>query len=182
MILLRNPMTLFMLAVFTTMVGVALTYPAGARFMPLTIGIPAIGLCLLQVYLDLRRKDATTQERDEIREAEEKASRVVGHEVHFEHVEIADVPTDPRELVRREVIAWSYFLGFVVGILLFGFWISIPIFLISFLRERAKASWTKALLLGGTASIAFYLIFTKGLGVTLHQGLITGWIVDRMAG
>ena len=50
------PMTLLMLAIFTTMVGVASTYPPGARFMPFTIGIPAIALCLLQLALDLYRR------------------------------------------------------------------------------------------------------------------------------
>ena len=35
------------------MVGVASTYPPGARFMPFTIGIPAIALCLLQLALEV---------------------------------------------------------------------------------------------------------------------------------
>ena len=49
------PMTLLMLVIFTVMVGVASTYPPGARFMPYTIGIPAIALCLLQLALDYYR-------------------------------------------------------------------------------------------------------------------------------
>ena len=32
----QSPMTVFMLAVFSTMVGIAATYPEDARFMPLS--------------------------------------------------------------------------------------------------------------------------------------------------
>jgi uncharacterized membrane protein len=175
----RQSMTLFMLLVFVSMVGVALTYPAGARFMPLTVGVPGIALCLLQIVLDMRRNSAAIEDHDEIREAEEKAARLVGHEVHFEHAQVIDAPRDKADVARREVIAWGYFLGFVGGVLMFGFWISIPIFLITFLQERAKATWKRALLLGGGASVIFYVVFTKVLGVTLYGGAITGWILDR---
>ncbi len=180
--LARQSMTFFMLAVFTTMVGVSFTYPEGARFMPLTVGIPGIFLCLLQIGLDFRRKPAAADEKDEMREAEEKAAKLVGHDVHFGQAEVIDAPRDAAESLRREIMAWVYFLGLIGGVLLFGFWVSIPIFLISFLRERAGASWTRTLLLGGGASAAFYLIFTKVLGVSLYQGAITGLILDRLAG
>lgn len=175
----RQAMTLFMLLVFVSMVGVALTYPAGARFMPLTVGIPGIALCLLQIVIDMRSKSTAIQVHDEIREAKEKAARLVGHEVHFKHAEVIDAPRDEADVARREVIAWGYFLGFVGGVLLFGFWISIPIFLIAFLHERANATSKRSLLLGGGASVIFYVVFTKVLGVTLYGGLITGWILDR---
>ena len=46
--------TLFMLAVFVTMVAIAATYTEKARFMPFVVGIPGIGLCLLQLVLEFR--------------------------------------------------------------------------------------------------------------------------------
>src|ERR1043165_7686873 len=46
-----------MLAIFTTMVGIAIIhYPAQARFMPLDVGIPGIVLCLLQLGFEWRRR------------------------------------------------------------------------------------------------------------------------------
>jgi hypothetical protein len=182
MSLSRQSMTLFMLAVFVLMVGIAMTYPAGARFMPLTVGIPGIGLCLLQIFLDSRSKPDADGERDEIREAELKAASVVGHEVHFGHAEVIDAPADERETVRREVIVWVYFLAFIGAILIFGFYLSIPVFIVAFLRERAGQTWKRALMFGGTASLLYYLVFAKGLGVTLYNGVLTGWILDRLAG
>ncbi|HKP24877.1 MAG TPA: hypothetical protein VJV39_13500, partial [Dongiaceae bacterium] len=44
-----------MLAIFSTMVGIATQYPEGARFMPFVVGIPGIALCLLQLGLDAAR-------------------------------------------------------------------------------------------------------------------------------
>ena len=178
----RQSMTVFMLAVFAAMVGISFTYPEGARFMPLTVGIPGILLCLLQIGLDLRRRSAVEEEKDEILAAQEKAAKLVGHSVEFGHAEVIDAPQDEKEMVRREVLTWLYFLGFVSGVLLFGFYASIPLFLVSFLRERAGATWTKSLTLSGIASVAFYFIFAKGLGVSLYSGAVTNLIMDRIAG
>jgi hypothetical protein len=178
----RQSMTVFMLAVFGIMVGVSFTYPEGARFMPLTIGIPGILLCLLQIGLDFRRPLATGPEKDEMVEAQEKAAKLVGHSVEFGHAEVIDAPVDEKETVRREVLTWVYFLGFIAGVLLFGFYAAIPVFLVAFLRERAHATWTRTLTLSGIASVAFYLIFAKGLGVVLYPGALTTLIMDRIAG
>ena len=41
-VLAKSPMTFVMLAIFVVMVGIATTYPEGARFMPFVVGIPAI--------------------------------------------------------------------------------------------------------------------------------------------
>jgi hypothetical protein len=177
----RQAMTVFMLAVFATMVGVSFTYPEGARFMPLTVGVPGLLLCLLQIALDFRKR-AVVEEKDEMLEAQEKAAKLVGHSVEFGHAEVIDAPHDHKEMVRREIITWVYFLSFVGGVLLFGFYAAIPVFLALFLRERAGTTWTKALTYSGIASVLFYLIFAKGLGVVLYQGVVSGPIMDRLAG
>lgn len=178
----RQAMTFFMLAIFVAMVGVSFTYPEGARFMPLTVGVPGILLCLLQIGLDFRRRPAPEKEKDEMLEAQEKAAKLVGHSVEFGHAEVIDAPHDEKEMVRREMLTWAYFLAFVGGVLVFGFYASIPVFLVAFLRERAGATWRRTLTLSGIASVAFYLIFAKGLGVVLYQGALTGLILDKIAG
>jgi Tripartite tricarboxylate transporter TctB family len=82
--------------------------------------------------------------------------------------------------VRRELVLWGYFLGFIAGILLFGFWIAIPVFLVVFLRFQAKSSWLTALLLGIGASIALYLVFERGLKVQVHRGFVVTYVLDRL--
>jgi hypothetical protein len=178
----RQSMTLFMLAFFAIMVGVALTYPAGARFMPLTLGIPGLLLCLLQIVLDFRRKPSAAHDKDEMQEAQEKAAKLVGHSVEFGQTDLIDAPRNEKEKVRREITAWAFFLAFIGGVMLFGFYASIPVFIAAFLRTQAEATWTKALTYSGIASVAFYLIFAKGLRVELYPGAVTSLIMDRLAG
>jgi hypothetical protein len=64
----KNPMTFVMLAIFVVMVAIATTYPAGARFMPFVVGIPAIMLCLLQIVLDLRASKQAEGPKDHRRD------------------------------------------------------------------------------------------------------------------
>jgi len=44
-----------MVAVFASMVALAASYPSNARFVPLVVGIPGLGLALVQLTLELRR-------------------------------------------------------------------------------------------------------------------------------
>ena len=73
--------------------------------------------------------------------------------------------------VRREIIVWGYFLALIAGILLFGFRITVPVFLIAFLRFQAEASWRNALIYGGAGAIVMFVLFEKVLRVALHTGL-----------
>jgi hypothetical protein len=180
------PMTLLMLAIFVVMVGVASTYPPEARFMPFIVGIPAIGLCLLQLALDFYRQRHPEAEPagDALKQAEDQVARISGRRVQFdmpsENAMFTESSHDPREMVRREIIVWGYFLGLIACILLFGFHVAIPIFLVAFLRFQAQASWRSALIYGGLGAIAMFLLFEKVLRVTLHAGFITELIVNRL--
>jgi hypothetical protein len=180
------PMTLTMLAIFTVMVGVAATYPPAARFMPFTIGIPAIALCLVQLALDFYRQRHPEAEEsgDALREAEDKVARIAGRRVQFdmpsENAMFTDSAFDERVKVRREIIVWGYFLALIAGILLFGFRITVPVFLIAFLRFQAGTSWRNALAYGGLGALAMYVLFEKVLKVSLHTGFLTDFFVARL--
>jgi Tripartite tricarboxylate transporter TctB family len=181
-------MTLFMLVIFTGMVVIASRYPAGARFMPFVLGFPAIALCLLQLFLDARERRLTNSSNadpsSEIAKAEEQISRAVGHQVHFDvgDILLPDQGLPPGEQLRREAIVWGYFLAFILGIILFGFHLSVPIFLVLFLRYRAEVSWR--LTIGLTASVCVFLfaVFEYVLRITLHTGFITDRIMDAIGG
>lgn len=137
-----------MLAVLAAMTGIALTFPEGARFQPLVIGLPAVALCILQLVLDLRARERSAPDAGVLAE------------------ETREVPA------RREMIAWSYFLGIVAGILLLGFWVAIPIFLLAFLRAEAHAAWSRALGLTLAATAVLYGLFGVVLRVPLHGGFL----------
>ena len=55
----RSVMTLAMLGIFVVLVFIASGYPPNARFMPFVVGVPAIGLCILQLVLDQRGRRTT---------------------------------------------------------------------------------------------------------------------------
>ena len=181
-------MTVFMLLIFTGMVIIASGYPAGARFMPFVLGFPAIALCLLQLFLDARERRrnnaAPADALSEVHRAEEQVSRAVGHQVHFDvgDILLPDQGLPPGEQIRREVIVWGYFLALIIGIILFGFHLSVPVFLIVFLRYRAEASWR--LTLGLTVSVCIFLfaVFENVLHMSLHTGFITDRIMEAFGG
>ena len=135
-------MTVFMLLIFTGMVIIASGYPAGARFMPFVLGFPAIALCLLQLFLDARERRrnnaAPADALSEVHRAEEQVSRAVGHQVHFDvgDILLPDQGLPPGEQIRREVIVWGYFLALILGIILFGFHLSVPVFLIVAVEDK----------------------------------------------
>jgi hypothetical protein len=152
----RLVMSLVMLAIFGVMVGVATQYPPQARFMPLVVGLPGIALCLVQVVLEIAAR----------RRAAPGAS--------------ADGPG--AEARRREFVLWGSFLGLVASLILFGFYVTIPLFLVAFLRGFAKESWRFSLALGAGGSMLLALVFHVGLGVVLHQGFLLEPVLDHFFG
>ena len=148
----RGWFTLVMLAIFIAMVAIAWGYPPDARFLPLVIGIPGIVLSIGQLALDVRGE-------------EEKAA--------------AEPPRAP--VVRREAAMFGSFFALVAGVVLFGFWLTIPAFIFVFLvlHERERA-WF-ALLLAGAGTAVFYLIFERMMSIGVHEGLLTRAVLDRLA-
>jgi hypothetical protein len=181
----NSTMTLLMLAIFVAMLAVATQYPPEARFMPFVVGLPAVALLLLQLVLDARarrRAAADIGKRSDLEETEDQVARMVGHSMNFEALQSAPAEPElsPDETVHRELVMWGYFLGFIGGILLFGFWIAIPVFLVAFLRFQAKATWRIALMLGLGATIVLFLVFERGLKVQVHRGFVTQYVLDRL--
>lgn len=184
-------MTLVMLAIFVVMVGIAAGFPPEARAMPFVVGIPGIGLCLFQLFLDMLAARqagpaAPVDTRNEFERAQANVSRIVGQKLEFDmalekpQVVIGELPEEGER--RREIILWACLAGLVAGIILFGFWPTIPVFLVLFLHYFAGKSWPFSLALGAAGATILFLVFSKGLGVSLHAGFITEALLDRFAG
>jgi hypothetical protein len=164
-------LTWFMLALFVTMVAVASQYPPGARFMPFVVGIPGIALCALQLLLDALRT---------------RGSRVAGY--RFRAAPKAGKPAEMAaaedefgpHTVASEAMMFGYFVGFIAGVLLFGFYVSVPVMLVTFLRRQADAGWKLALALGGGATLAMYLMFGVLLHIQLHPGFVTRSVLSAL--
>lgn len=81
----------------------------------------------------------------------------------------------------REAAMWGYFAGLVAGILVLGFLVTIPVFLVLFIRRWGRAGWRFALGLAAAGSAVLYLGFVKGLGVVLHAGFLTEYLLGRLS-
>ena len=158
-------LTTIMLVIFSSMVGIATLYPEDARFMPFIVGIPGIALCALQLGLDAVR-------------AHDGQSWIY----RFRSAPKAGKPTEPAEgelpefgahTRRRELVMWGYVVAFIAGILAFGFYVAVPVMLVTFLRREAAQSWRFSLLLGGAATLVLYLMFGALLRIVLFPGFAT---------
>ncbi len=144
-------MSLAMLGIFGGMVGMALNYPPETRLLPLVIGIPGIFLAAIQVGMDMAAaRRAAGSAKDS--EAEESAPAA--------------------GTVKRELVLLAYLVALATAILSFGFWLTIPVFVIVFLRTHEGESWrlTLGLALGVWAGL--YLIFDRLLEILVHRGFV----------
>lgn len=183
----RSAMTLVMLSIFIVMTAMASVWPEEARFMPMVIGIPGIGLCLLQLFLDWRNRGRTKQQSEEdlkqaMRDAEEKVSRMTGRQMRFD---VAHEMTMPIEEVasaataqKREKLMIAAFGALVGGVILFGFLVTLPVFLILFLRHIAGLRWGTSLLAAIIATAVLFGIFEFVLKAQLYRGLVGGYLAD----
>ena len=174
-------MTGLMLTIFSVMVAMASQYPAGARFMVFVVGFPAIALCVLQLLLDLRawRNETAAAAAGGLSGAPDASLNMNDNLLNAD-------PLGPQiytpEVVRKELIVSGYIIGLIVSILLFGFYITVPIFLVSFLRFFAQASWRMAILLPAAVSAFLYMMLAYVFRMTLHLGFITEYLMDRISG
>jgi hypothetical protein len=177
-------MGVVMLAIFVTMVVIAFSYPEAARFQPLVIGLPAIALCIVQILLDLaepRRQSAGGG--NEFARAEAEIAKATGRKVEFEvaHQHMPKEETLPEQgELRRELTVWAFFLGLIGGIVAFGFWVAIPIFLLLFLTLQARVNFGKSLLITVIASGIYYTVFEIVLKVKVFEGFYGQWLWDQV--
>ncbi len=186
----KTPMTYIMLAIFAVMVGVASQWPEEARFMPMVVGIPAIGLCLLQLLIDARSgagssgKAEEMSMAEEMRKAEARVSKMTGRQMHFDVAHDTHLPEEEKvsaeAAARRERQAWLALTLLLAGVVLFGFAVTVPVFILFFLRLVAGLSWPRSIIYGIVAGIVILLIFEFGLKSDLHKGLITEYILERL--
>lgn len=179
----RVMMALVMFLIFTTMVGIALGYPAQARFMPLVVGIPGIALTLLELVREIRRArsdeaPAGSDGDTGVVSVPGDVSRLIGQEAVSAGA--AAKSMSPAEIQKREWILLTYFTALIAGILVFGFWIAVPAFIVTFLRERERAKWTLTIGLAAAATAVIYVVFHRILGMDLFTGFVTQSVWDAL--
>jgi len=142
-------LTVTMLVIFTTMVLIATSYPAGARFMPFVVGIPGIVMCLFQLAMDwlgVHRARLAAHFQSAPRAGQHHLVEYPTAEL-TEEVE-APLPEFGPHTVAAEITIWVYFLVFIAAVLLFGFLPSVPVMVATYLWREAKVRPVWAIAVG----------------------------------
>ena len=130
---------------FAIFIAFALDYAPEARLMPLTVGIPALLLSLLQLCQDIfpandaGREDPSSNDKKQI------------------------------------LIMLGWFAGLVLATVMFGVLPAGWLFIFTFLRYQHRQSLWYALIIATSFILLIHLLFEVLLNVELLQGLIFAW-------
>jgi hypothetical protein len=131
--------TLVMIALVTVFVIGAFSYPPTARLFPLLFGIPTLVMLIL-IALSVRYRwlitpfDASSGKNAK---GKSNAENVV--------IEPTAIMESQKTSAVLTLIGWMVF--YFLMILIVGFYISTPIFILLFIRMRQRESWSKAIII-----------------------------------
>ncbi len=183
--------SVLVLVMVVWMVWDAQNWTLRARLFPWTIGIPAMGLALLQVGFAVKNAlqpepaaveapiRPTPGERpvplapEEQRDEDAAVMAAAVESAFGAGSAAAEEEEIPQAVVRRrtiEMVAWI--LGFGLAVTLFGFRLGAAIITLAFMRVGARESWKTVALITLATYLVFFLIFDWGLNTPLPPGMI----------
>ena len=155
-----TPRTLFSLLVlvfFGYLVWEAQGWRLQARLYPLVIGIPMIALAVINIVQELRgpKKEAASNTP-----------------VDFQLTQTVE----PAVAVRRTLNMLSWIVGFLAGIWVLGFSITIAGMTFGFLKIQNKEGWRMSLVLTASAWLVYYVVFERTLLLPFPEGQVFLWL------
>ncbi|MBI4524729.1 MAG: tripartite tricarboxylate transporter TctB family protein [Deltaproteobacteria bacterium] len=130
-------------------------WPMQAKFFPLTILIPMLGVGFLNAAYELRSLCG----KKHLFNGSARA-------VQFSQ------PDDERHPLRRTIAAFSWIIGFFGGIWLLGFSVSIPLFLFLYIKVYSGEGWALSLTLACAAWLLYFGLFDRLLHLPFPDGMI----------
>jgi hypothetical protein len=149
--------TLLLMAFMLIIVVMSLGYDRETRLMPLIVGIPTLLLLGFQVLLQF---NASLQARFEI---DVFSPSSIGSAKSREQVVKGS-------LLRHASIIAAYF----ILIVLFGFLIATPLYLLIFFRSYGHQPWLRCIVGAAIAWVVLYLTFGVAMQYTLFEGILFG--------
>lgn len=156
----RNGFSILVLVFFCYLVWEAGEWRLQARLYPWAIGIPMIFLALLNIVQEFRGP----------REKEEDAARNTPSDFQFTQ------PMDMSVAVRRTITILSWIVGFLAGIWLVGFSITVAAMTFGFLKIQSKEGWPMSLILTASAWLVYYIVFERTLLLPFPEGQVFRWL------
>jgi hypothetical protein len=132
----------------------ALAWPWKAALFPLVISVPLFCLASAEVLWTLLRPEARVEAKD---------------------FQLSDqVPAGVAR--RRTAAGFAWIVAFLALIVLAGFPVAVPVFLLLYLKLQGKESWTLSVAMTAAVAGVFYLLFDRMLHVPFPDGWILAWL------
>ena len=92
-------------------------------------------------------------------------------------IELRDPPAPaPAAARRRSLVVFAWMGTFIVLVLLAGFPVAVPLFVLSYLVMESRERWGLAIALAAAAWGVFHLLFERLLHFPFEAGLIRDWL------
>ena len=147
-------LVLSVLVLFTWVIWEARDWQIKARLFPWLIGIPALVLAFIQLFLEL-------------------TGRGTGRGLDMS---IEGPSVEPAVERRRTVAIALWILGFFLALYLLGFPVAVPLFIFLYLKADASEKWVTSLLIAGACWAFLYLLFVRTLHTLFFRGQLFTWL------
>jgi len=131
-----------------------------ARLYPWAIGIPMILLALINIVQEFRGPK------------EEGESASSNAPADFQLTQTVDWAV----AVRRTTSILSWIVGFMAGIWLIGFSITVAAMTFGYLKIQSKEGWPMSLILTASAWLIYYVVFERTLLLPFPEGQVFRWL------
>ncbi len=154
----RTGFSLLVLVFFGYLVWEAREWRLQARLYPWSIGIPMIVLALFQLFRELR--GGTREDGSEEAPADFQLTRIV----------------DGAVAVKRTANILAWILGFLAGIWLAGFSVTVAAMTFGYLKVQSKEGWGMSLALTAAAWVIYWGLFERTLLLPFPEGAVFRWL------
>lgn len=157
--------TALITVVFAVAVILALGYSSRARMAPLVIAIPGFVLAAGRLVIEIRLAGA---QKGKGLEGTPNSGERAGQD--GEAVSEAAPNDNPGPHSEINILLW---LALMMAMLfLLGFLVTIPIYLLLYLRVRSREGWPMSVVVSLSSWAVLYFLFVKVLGMTLYTGFL----------
>ena len=147
--------TLFVVGLFVWEVLGALDWGFRAKIFPMAIGIPAIGLGILQLVFDITEATGRREEKK-------------GHTADLEF----EKDVDPVTARNRALATIAWIVAFLVAIELLGIYVSSVLFVFLYLKVQARERWVISVVMTLGSGFFIYGLFDRLLHVPFPPGVL----------
>jgi len=162
--------TIFILAILSSMVLMALQWDFSAKIVPLVVGGVGVTVCVLSLLNDMCRKPALA--------TSESLADAVQHEVEQKiHMDIASdtehLPTDI--IIKRAARFFGYLVAFMGVMAVIGLVPTVALFVVVFMRYENKESWKLVIIYAMVLVFSISFVFDNVMSIPWPPTLIAQW-------